>query len=242
MKLALRRRLLRVLGAMPLAATLPGCIGPGRAPAHLYYELDDPGAAAQRATGGGANTGAGTATDAGNATASARARTLLVDGVAANAFLDGTAIAYSRAPGTRASYQFASWTERPASRIARLLGQRLAASGAFADVASATAPVRGDWLLELQLEQLYHDDLVPPGVARIELVAELTGRATRRTIGRRRFAQAEPLANESAAQAAAAFGRALGRLLDEAQDWVVAQARPSATVSDLGAAARSPSS
>ncbi|MCZ7559831.1 MAG: PqiC family protein [Burkholderiaceae bacterium] len=241
MKLGLRRRLLRALGAMPLAAALPGCIGPGQAPAHLYYELDDPGAAAPRATGGGAS--AGTATAAGNAAARASARTLLVDGVAANAFLDGTAIAYSRAPGARASYQFASWTERPAARIARLLARRLATSGAFADVASATAPVRGDWLLELQLEQLYHDDLAPPGVARIELVAELTGRAARRTIGRRRFAQAEPLANESAAQAAAAFGRALGRLLDEAQDWVVAQAaRPAAAVSEPGAAARSPSS
>jgi len=205
LKAALRRRLLGALGAAPLASALSGCIGPGQAPAHLYYELDDPGPTARRAKRAGA-------------------RTLLIDGVAANAFLDGTAIAYSRAPGARASYQFASWTERPAVRIARLLGRRLAASGAFADVATATAPVRGDWLLELQLEQLYHDDLAPPGVARIELVAELTDRAARRTIGRRRFAQAEPLAGESAAQAVAAFGRGLSRLLDELERWVIAQA------------------
>lgn len=232
MKAAVRRRLLGVLGAAPLATALSGCIGPGQAPAHLYYELDDPGAGVPRVDGHGADAAA---------SASARTRTLLIDGVAANAFLDSTAIAYSRAPGARASYQFASWTERPAARIARLLGRRLTASGAFADVAAATAPVRGDWLLELQLEQLYHDDQVPPGVARIELVAELTDRAALRTIARRRFAQVEPLASESAAQAVAAFGRAVGRLLDEVQDWVVAQARPAAAVSDPGAAARSPS-
>lgn len=217
MTAASRRRLLRAFGAAPLTVALSACIGPGQAPVHLRYELDDPAPVVPRA-----NAGAG-------AVAGEGARTLLVDGVAANAFLDGTAIAYSRASGARASYQFASWTERPAARIARLLARRLVASGAFADVASATAPVRGDWLLELQLEQLYHDDLAPPGVARIELVAELVDRAARRTIGRRQFGQVEPLASESASQAVAAFGRALGRLLDDVQDWVIAQAgRPAA--------------
>lgn len=221
MRPALRRRLLGALGAAPLAAVLPGCIGAGTAPAHLYYELDDPGQAAPRASARRASAGANVA--------SADARALLVDGVAANAFLESTAIAYSRAPGARASYRFASWTERPAARIARLLGRRLAASGVFADVAPATAPVRADWLLELQLEQLYHDDTVPPGVARIELAAQLTDRAARRTIARRRFAQAEPLASESAAQAVGAFERGLSRLLDEVQDWVIARAeRPPA--------------
>jgi ABC-type uncharacterized transport system auxiliary subunit len=84
--------------------------------------------------------------------------------------------------------------------------------------------VRGDWLLELQLEQMFHDDVSPPGVARIEVSAELLDWAGRRAIGRRRFVQQEPLAGESAVQAVAAFNRALARLLDEVQAWVLAQA------------------
>ncbi|RPH67626.1 MAG: hypothetical protein EHM83_01020 [Burkholderiales bacterium] len=205
-----RRRLLGALGALPVASTLGGCIGLGEVPAHVYFELEDRGAAGPAAGG------------------TRSPHTLLVAGVAASAFDDGTGIAYSRAPGARAYYQLASWTERPAGRIARLLVRRLAASGRFGDVASATAPVRGDWLLELQLEQLLHDDVSPPGVARIELVADLVDRAERRAIGRRRFVQQEPLASESSAQAVAAFNRALTRLLDEVRNWVLEQARPSA--------------
>ncbi len=206
MSSSLRRRLIGALGATPVAAALPACIGLREAPAHIHYRLDDH-AVAQRAAGGTRNP-----------------RTLLVAGVAASAFDDGTGIAFSRAPGARAHYQFASWSERPAGRIARLLVNRLAASEAFGDVASATAAVRGDWLLELQLEQMFHDDVSPPGVARIEVSAELLDWAGRRAIGRRRFVQQEPLAGESAVQAVAAFNRALARLLDEVQAWVLAQA------------------
>ncbi len=206
MSSSLRRRLIGALGATPVAAALPACIGLREAPAHIHYRLDDH-AVAQRAAGGTRNP-----------------RTLLVAGVAASAFDDGTGIAFSRAPGARAHYQFASWSERPAGRIARLLVHRLAASEAFGDVASATAAVRGDWLLELQLEQMFHDDVSPPGVARIEVSAELLDWAGRRAIGRRRFVQQEPLAGESAVQAVAAFNRALARLLDEVQAWVLAQA------------------
>src|SRR5690606_2380757 len=139
-----RRRLLGALGVLPVASALPGCVGLGEAPAHVHYELEDRGPTRQAS--GGAH----------------RARTLLVAGVAASAFEDGTGIAYSRSPGARAHYQFASWTERPAGRIARLLVRRLAAGDAFGDVAMSTAPVRGDWLLELQLEQMFHDDVSPP--------------------------------------------------------------------------------
>src|SRR5690606_32934162 len=213
----LRRKLVVALGAAPLASALSGCVGLGEAPAHVYYELDDTAAAAPpaQATGGRAGAGGG----------AARARTLLVAGTAASAFYDSTGLAYSRSAGARAHYQLASWTERPAGRIARLLERRLAASGAFADVASATAAVRGDWLLELQLEQMLHDDLAPPGSARIDMVGELVDWGARRAIARQRFTQHEPLAAESSAQAVAAFNRALTRLLDDLQDWVVTQAR-----------------
>lgn len=208
---AARRRLLAALGAAPLAAMLAGCAGLRETRAHVYYELEDPGRAPAVAARASARDG----------------RTLLVAGSAAGAFVDGTGLAYSRAPGARAYYQLASWSERPAERIARLLERRLAASGAFADVASAGAPLLPDWLLELQLEQFFHDDVSPPGDARIELAAELIDWRARRAIARHRFTQSEPLAAESAAQAVAAFNRALARLLDELQAWTIALAAAS---------------
>lgn len=212
MSAAARRRLLGALGAGPIAA-LAGCIGLPEAPAHVYYELEDAGPVAAPA--------------AASRTPARDAHTLRVSGAAASAFLDGTGLAYSRAPGARAYYQLASWSERPAVRIARLLERRLASTGAFGHVASAGAPVRADWLLELRLEQFFHDDVSPPGMARIELAAELIDWRARRAIGQRRFAHSEPLADESAAQAAAAFNRALARLLDELQGWAIALAEAS---------------
>lgn len=202
---AARRRLLGAFAAAPLAGALGGCLGLGEVPAHVYYELDDLG---------GTPPAAGARVE----------HTLLVAGSAANGLLDSTALAFSRAAGARQQYQFASWSERPAQRIARLMARRLREAQVFRDVVAETAPVRGDWLLELQLEQLFHDDATPPGEARIEVAVDLVDRLARRSIARRRFAQHEPLTVESAAQAVAAFDRALTRLLDEASAWVLAQA------------------
>ncbi|OJX03305.1 MAG: hypothetical protein BGO72_00675 [Burkholderiales bacterium 70-64] len=198
--------MLGAFAAAPLAGALAGCVGLGEAPAHVYYELDD--------LGGGTPPAAGARVE----------HTLLVAGSAVNGLLDSTALAFSRAAGARQQYQFASWSERPAQRIARLMARRLREAQVFRDVVAETAPVRGDWLLELQLEQLFHDDAAPPGEARIEVTADLVDRLARRSIARRRFVQREPLAGESAAQAVAAFDRALTRLLDEASAWVLAQA------------------
>lgn len=202
---AARRRVLGTITAVPLAAALAGCLGAGQAPAHVYYELDDLGRTPPAA---------GTRVE----------HTLLVAGSAANGLLESTALAFSRAPGARQHYQYASWSEPPAQRIARLLARRLREARQFRDVAVDTAPVRGDWLLEVQLEQLFHDAGTPPGEARIEVSVELVDRLARRSIARQGFAQHEPLAGASAAQAVAAFDRALTRLLDEAAAWVLAQA------------------
>lgn len=205
MSRALRRRALASLALVPLSGALSGCLGLGAAPARIYYELDDLG---HTPAAGGAPI----------------EHSLLVAGVAIGSLLDGTGLVFSRAAGAREYYQFASWAERPAARIARLLARRLRQARVFRDVAMETAPVRGDWLLEVQLEHLFHDDVSPPGEARIELALDLIDRASHRSLARQRFAQREPLAVESASQAVAAFDRALTRLLDDAANWVIARA------------------
>ncbi len=204
-----RRRLLAA--ALPLLATAAAGCGSlsgslrGDAPAHVYYELDDLGSAPP--SSGGARL----------------EQRLLVAGLSGSMLYDSVGMAYSRAPGARSYYQFASWSEQPAQRLTRLATRRLAAMQVFRDVAGVTGAVRADWLLELQLHQMYHDDLKPPGSAHIEVLAELIDWRERQVLSRRDFSVREPLEQENAAAAAAAFNRALTRLLDELGGWVVAQ-------------------
>lgn len=206
-----RRRALRAAWLVPRVAWLvpfavAGCVSIGReAPAHLSYELQDLGRAKplQRAP---------------------LDRVVLVGWSAASAFYDSTSIVYSRTPGALAYYQFAGWSERPAERLGRLFARRLAGTGAFRDVAMVSDAVPGDWLVELQLDEMLHDDAPPPGVARIEVFARIVERSGRRTIGTRRFREEEPLESESAAAAVKAFDAAVTRLLDASVGWVVERA------------------
>ncbi|MBW7926116.1 MAG: membrane integrity-associated transporter subunit PqiC [Burkholderiaceae bacterium] len=198
-----RRLLLLAACVAPLAA---GCVSIGRdAPARVSYELHDLGRA---------KPAPGAPLDL----------VVLVGWSSANTFYDSTSIVYSRTPGALAWYQFASWSERPAEQLGRLFVRRLAGSGVFRDVATLSGAVRGDWLVELQLERMLHDDANPPGVARISVFARIVDRANHRTVDSRRFDEEEPLATESAAGAVKAFDVAVTRLLDASVSWVAERA------------------
>ncbi len=199
-----RRGALLAACALPLAVA--GCVSIGRdTPMHVSYELHDLGAARplQRAP---------------------LDRVVLVGWSSASAFYDSTALVYSRAPGALAYYQLAGWSERPAEQLGRLFVRRLAGVGLFRDVATMSAGVRGDWFVELQLEEMLHDDVVAPGVARVSVFARIVDRPHGRTVDTRRFREQEPLQEESAAAAVKAFDVAVTRLLDASVRWVVEQA------------------
>ena len=185
------------------AALLPGCVSIGRdAPVHVSYELHD----------------------LGRAKPVSRAPldlVVLVGWTAANSFYDSTSIVYSRTPGALAYYQLASWSERPTEQLGRLFARRLAAVGLFRDVATLSGPVRGDWLVELELDRMLHDDSNPPGVARVSVFARIVDRRNHRTVDSRRFVEEEPLQAESSAGAVKAFDAAVTRLLDASVAWVV---------------------
>lgn len=200
-----RRRALLAACAGPLVV-VSGCVSIGsKSPVHLSYELRDLGEPKplQRAP---------------------LDRVVLVSWSAASAFYDTAAIAYSRSPGALAQYQLASWSERPAEQVGRLFARRLAGSGAFRDVAALSGAVQGSWLVELQLDEMLHDDAVPPGVARIAVRMRIVDRPARRTIDTRIFREEEPLQMESAESAARAFEVAVTRLLDASVRWVVDEA------------------
>ncbi|MCL4746025.1 MAG: membrane integrity-associated transporter subunit PqiC, partial [Burkholderiaceae bacterium] len=165
---ASRRRALALAASGAAAAALAatsGCvsIGGGDAAVPVWYRLEDPGEGARASpladagrpapTSGASRATAGAAQGAPGAVRPAVQldRVLLVGLVDAPGFYDSTMVAFSRARGTIAHYQFAGWAERPGRRIAMLVERRLTSRARFAAVAQSTAGVRGDLLLNLSL-------------------------------------------------------------------------------------------
>lgn len=194
-----------VLGAVA------GCVSIPEVPPREYYVLQDlaPEGAAKPDT--------------------AANRVLLVNPAFTSQFYDTQNLVFSRAPGQRAYYQFAGWTERPGRALGELLARRLEADGGFRAVAATTAGVRGDVILHIRLEEFYHDAAGKPGSVRIEATAVLVDAIERTLIARRRFVQRSPVADENARAAVAAFNQATTALLDEMAAWVErAAAKPAA--------------
>jgi cholesterol transport system auxiliary component len=185
---------------------LGGCLSIPDVPPREYYVLADlaqPAAAATGATGG---------------------RVLLVNPAFASPFYDTQNLVFSRAPGQRAYYQFAGWTDRPGRTLGELLARRLDANGGFRAVAATTAGVKGDIVLHVRLEEFYHDVTAKPGSVRIEATAVLVDPVGRTLIARRRFVQSAPVSDENAQAAVSAFNQATTGLLDEMSVWIVGAA------------------
>ena len=231
----MRARLL----TLPVAALLCcACVsvGGGDAPGRTWYRLTDRGVGVAAPATVSATTTGTTATSptttagigaATAATADPGARigaTLLVEGAAQGSLYESTALVFSRAPGAHAYYQFASWTEPPARRIAQLTVQRLAARERFDAVARIDAGIRGDLLLRVTVEEMLHELGAQGGRVRIGVTAELIDWPRRALIARRGFAANEPVGGDDAAAAVAAFDRGATRLLDGLAPWVEAVA------------------
>jgi cholesterol transport system auxiliary component len=193
-----------VLAAASIAGAGCASLVGGDVPQPTFYVWRDPGASAPAPR--------------------ALPRTLLVAPTATATFYDTQRIAFSREAGTRGQYQFAAWTERPGRRFDVLLLERLEGRSAFAQVASTTASVRGDLVLAVSLLDLYHDDVEPPGVARIRATAELTDRANRALLARRTIVAEAAVGADNAEAAVRSLDAALGRLLDELVPWVEGEA------------------
>jgi cholesterol transport system auxiliary component len=183
-----------------LALFVAGCFSSGTHEAQRYYVLEVPAGKTvpERA---------------------ARPATLYVAPTSTAGFYDTQDIVFSRAPGTRAYYQFNSWTEAPGSSIHAALVARLERSGAFREVAVPRGGASG-LVLRTHLEEIYHDAGAPPGSVRVGLSAELTDGTQNGLIARRSFSRSAPAPSYDAQGAAKALGEALGALLDELVAWV----------------------
>ena len=147
---------------------------------------------------------------------------IAVASTTAATFYDTTDIAYSAAPGTRAYYRAASWTEAPADTLGRLLLTSLAADGAFESVTAATSGVRADLLLTTVLLDLHHEAVKAPGKVRVEIAAELIDLRSHALIARRTFVAEASAPTFDAAGAVAGLRSATASALRDIDAWVVA--------------------
>lgn len=174
--------------ALFAAALIGGCLSTGTREADRYFILEAaPGARA--------------------------VSTVVAAPTSVSSFYDTQDIVYSRAPGTRAYYQFNHWTERPQRAIHAQLAARFQAGA------------KSGRVLSTHLDEIYHDAAQPPGTARITLTAQLVDPASRAVLARRTFSRSAPAASYDAPGAVQGFRQALGALLDEVAAWVDAEAK-----------------
>jgi cholesterol transport system auxiliary component len=203
------------------ALVMTGCavLSPGDAQSIAYYVLRD------------LNTERAVHTPGASASGPASQTVLMIGGVTAAALHDSDRMVYTRDGAGHGYYQFAHWSERPGKRLAVLTEQRLAHSGRFAAVVQSISGVKGDWLLNLRLDELTHDVRQTPGVIRLRLSAEIVDWRQRTLLARQTFEQIVPVATHDAPGAAQAANDAVTRQLDDLQRW---------TTGLLGSTSRTP--
>lgn len=191
----MKRRPFLAAGATGLTSLLAACTGvAGDAPSRTWYVLEDAGG--QRRARSDA------------------VRGLRVSGLPGSDFYEAGALAFSREHATRAYFQYASWSESPAERIAQLFTARLREAGAPAPAGARS--------LRLVLEDLYLDVAGQTPVVRLALDARLEPGLPGEPGSARMFRIDEPANSENATGMAQASGRALGRVFDDILDWLAA--------------------
>jgi ABC-type uncharacterized transport system auxiliary subunit len=203
----MRRRAIVLAAPAALAGCISVDVGTGKAPAHLRYVLDDPGAAAPVAA-------AAPLIDA-----------LAVQSVAGDPLADSAAIVYARSERERATYALSSWTDRPSHRIAGLLRRRLERTGTFGAIVELGRPAGTRWLLTVGVDAVHHDLRSEPGQGVVQLTAALFDHRSRTRVATREFRATEAAAQANAESATAAIGVATGRVFDALLPWLEAALR-----------------
>lgn len=152
-----------------------------------------------------------------------RPQRLLIRDPLASGFINSQKILFSRDPLERGQYQFASWVDTPPKLFGDLLERALDLSGLFLTIARQSSVTKADLQLNTDIEEFYHDTSDEPGVARIEIAAELVDFRERVIIASKRFTKAVPVKDYDARGAAEAFSKGIREILAEMTEWLAAQ-------------------
>lgn len=196
------KRWCKIFGLIVMILKLSACMSLGEAgPAQQFYVLQDSRVSAVNIS-----------PQVGN-------RTVLLSASAGSPFYDSVRLAYSQQPSARAYYQFANWTTRPSVRLGQLLAQRLNVQGKV-NAAWLSSDIAGDWLLDIRVDEFYHDVSIIPGQARLIVQAELLDRRTQKIKASRAFHIHAEAKSKDAAGAVAAFQTATTLWLDQVSEWL----------------------
>ena len=134
--------------------------------------------------------------------------------------LDGRRMLYRDASGRLLAFADNRWAAPPDAQLGHWLAVALERAGGVAAVIVPGGRGSADLLLETELVALELESAQEPGTLRIELRLQLLHARDRRVLATARLSESEPLATTGPAQAVAASGRALARLLDAAAAFV----------------------
>lgn len=135
-------------------------------------------------------------------------------------YLNTPRMIFSRSAGTRGYYQFAFWIDTPATLISEALAEAVRCTGRFSDVSLQTADSRAEAVLEIRLEEFFHDATLSPGLVRVQLITRYVERALKPEAVLRRFSAAVAVESEDAEGAHAGFVKAVEKLTSEILSWI----------------------
>ena len=146
---------------------------------------------------------------------------LLVRETQTSRFLNSNKIVFSDDPTKRGYYQLAKWVESPARRISTLLINRLEATAVFSSVAKLGSAALGNYQLNSELSEFYHDIEDRPGRGVIEISVEVLDLKKRNVINRKRFKKALDVKSYNVSGAVDALTLASNQILDEIVAWTL---------------------
>lgn len=154
---------------------------------------------------------------------------LVVSPVIASGFIDSQRILFSADGTAKGAYQFSRWTDRVTSQFQVFLIDRLSQSSGFSAVSRAGSGSFGDFQLNLEILDFYHDVSSRPGKVVAEVRVEFLELTSRRVIASKHIRKVGEASGFNAEGAVVGLRLVTGKVLDEIVAWVKASRQQHAT-------------
>lgn len=140
--------------------------------------------------------------------------------IRSSSFDDRDSLVFAHQENTRATYQYAQWSEKPSRRLDELVFAHLEQSGLYQTLVPARANVRTQHLLVSELLEFYHDATQSPGLVNVKMRFSLYDQSTATLLSRKTLHTQSKLQQFDAPSAAVAFNQATAKLLAELSFWL----------------------